>query len=55
LLACQSVLLQEQFHHALALLLDLLVSFAHNCTLFDDLSLQNYKNIRELVHFHNKI
>ena len=28
--ACQSVLLQEQFHHALALLLNLLVSFAHN-------------------------
>ena len=30
LTACQSVLLQEQFDHALALLLDLLVSFTHN-------------------------
>ena len=28
--ACQSVLLQEQFHHALALLFNLFVSFAHN-------------------------
>ena len=30
LTACQSVLLQEQFDHTLALLLDLLVSFTHN-------------------------
>ena len=29
LTACQSVLLKEQFDHSLALLLDLLVSFAH--------------------------
>ena len=34
--ACQSVLLQEQFEHALALLLNLFVSFAHNAVVFDD-------------------
>ena len=35
--ACQSVLLQELFDHALALLLNLFVSFAHNAVVFDDL------------------
>ena len=30
LLTCQPILLQEQFHHALAFLFNLFVSFAHN-------------------------
>jgi len=38
--ACQSVLLQEQFDHALALLLNLFVSFAHNAVEFYDLRVQ---------------
>jgi hypothetical protein len=32
--ACQSVLLQEQLDHALALLLNLLVYFTHNAAVF---------------------
>ena len=36
LLACQSVLLQEQLDHALALLFDQFVSFAHNSVVFID-------------------
>ena len=34
--AGKPVLLQEQFDHALSLLLNLFVSFAHNAVVFDD-------------------
>jgi hypothetical protein len=50
LLACQPVLLQEQFDHALALLLDLLVSFAHNCMSFDDLCRKDTKHLAIFRH-----
>jgi hypothetical protein len=50
LLACQPVLLQEQFDHALALLLDLLVSFAHNCMSFDDLCRKDTKHLAFFRH-----
>jgi len=55
LLACQPVLLQEQFDHALALLLDLLVSFAHNCMSFDDLCRKDTKHLAIFRHSVRKI